>query len=89
MTYDEIGNPLRYYNGTYQIFTWDGRRLATAVKGSNSMFFTYNVDKQKQLSIVFTKLKPPKARSRRKKPATDARRLCDGGVKGLKNYQNP
>ena len=43
------------------------------------MSFTYNVDKQKQLSIVFVKLKPPKARSRRKKPATDARRLCDGG----------
>ena len=44
MTYDEIGNPLRYYNGTYQIFTWDGRRLDTAVKGANSMSFANNSD---------------------------------------------
>ena len=44
ITYDEIGNPLSYYNGSSYTFTWDGRRLATAVKGSNSMSFTYNDD---------------------------------------------
>lgn len=44
ITYDEIGNPLSYYNGSSYTFTWDGRRLATAVKGSNSMSFTYNND---------------------------------------------
>ena len=44
ITYDDIGNPLSYYNGSSYIFTWDGRRLATAVKGSNSMSFTYNDD---------------------------------------------
>ena len=44
ITYDEIGNPLSYYNGSSYTFTWDGRRLATVVKGSNSMSFTYNDD---------------------------------------------
>ena len=44
ITYDEIGNPLSYYNGSSYTFTWDGRRLATAVKGANSMSFTYNND---------------------------------------------
>ena len=42
ITYDAIGNPLSYYNGSAYTFTWDGRRLATAVKGSNTMSFTYD-----------------------------------------------
>lgn len=42
ITYDEIGNPLSYYNGTAYTFTWEGRRLVGAVKGSNNMSFTYN-----------------------------------------------
>ena len=43
ITYDAIGNPTSYYNGTRYTFTWEqGRRLATAVKGSNSLSFTYN-----------------------------------------------
>ena len=42
ITYDEIGNPLSYYNGENYTFTWDGRRLATAVKGSNNMSFIYD-----------------------------------------------
>ena len=42
-SYDEIGNPKSYYNGNPYTFTWkQGRRLATAVKGSNSLSFTYN-----------------------------------------------
>ena len=42
ITYDEIGNPLSYYNGSAYTFTWEGRRLVNAVKGSNTMSFTYN-----------------------------------------------
>jgi len=45
ITYDEIGNPLSYYNGSSYTFTWkNGRRLATAVKGSNTLSFEYNDD---------------------------------------------
>ena len=41
ITYDEIGNPLSYYNGAS--FTWEnGRRLATATKGSYTLAFEYN-----------------------------------------------
>ena len=42
ITYDEIGNPLSYYNGSSYTFTWEGRRLVGAVKGSNIMSFTYD-----------------------------------------------
>jgi RHS repeat-associated protein len=42
ITYDEIGNPLSYYNGTDYTFTWDGRRLVGAVSGSKTMSFAYN-----------------------------------------------
>ena len=42
ITYDSIGNPLSYYNGTSYTFTWEGRRLVGAVKGSKTMSFEYN-----------------------------------------------
>ncbi len=42
ITYDAIGNPLSYYNGTSYTFTWEGRRLIGAVSGSNTMSFEYN-----------------------------------------------
>ena len=42
ITYDEIGNPLSYYNGTDYTFTWHGRRLVGAVSGSKTMSFAYN-----------------------------------------------
>ena len=43
LTYDGVGNPLSYYNGASYTFTWSqGRRLATAVRGGNSLSFTYN-----------------------------------------------
>lgn len=42
ITYDEIGNPLSYYNGSSYTFTWQGRQLMSAVKGSNTMSFEYN-----------------------------------------------
>ena len=45
ITYDEIGNPLTYYNGSTYRFTWEnGRRLKTASVGSNTLSFTYNHD---------------------------------------------
>ena len=44
ITYDEIGNPLSYYNGASYTFTWTGRQLTGAVKGSNSYTFVYNDD---------------------------------------------
>ena len=42
ITYDRVGNPLSYYNGTAYTFTWQGRRLKTAVKGTQSFTFSYN-----------------------------------------------
>ena len=44
ITYDAIGNPLSYYNGSSYTFTWEGRRLKTAQKGSTSLSFVYNDD---------------------------------------------
>ena len=44
ITYDEIGNPLSYYNGSRYTFTWNGRELATAVKGSTSISYKYGAD---------------------------------------------
>ena len=42
ITYDEIGNPLSYYNGSSYTFTWNGRRLASVEKGLFYATFTYN-----------------------------------------------
>ena len=45
ITYDNIGNPLSYYNGTRYTFTWEeGRQLASVVKGSNTYTYKYNQD---------------------------------------------
>ena len=33
---------MSYYNGSSYTFTWEGRKLVGAVKGSNIMYFTYN-----------------------------------------------
>ena len=44
ITYDGIGNPLSYYNGSSYSFTWEGRRLKTATKGNLSFTFTHNND---------------------------------------------
>lgn len=44
-TYDNLGNPLSYYNGSSYTFTWkDGRRLATLTKGNTSVSYKYNSD---------------------------------------------
>ena len=44
ITYDGIGNPLSYYNGTRYGFTWTGRSLTGATIGGNVYSFTYNED---------------------------------------------
>ncbi|MBR0159349.1 MAG: RHS repeat protein, partial [Clostridia bacterium] len=45
ITYDDLGNPLSYYNGSSYTFTWkDGRKLATLSKGSTSVSYKYNSD---------------------------------------------
>ena len=40
ITYDEIGNPLTYYDG--QTFSWKGRLLSGATVRTTSMSFKYN-----------------------------------------------
>ena len=46
ITYDDIGNPLTYNNGTSYVFTWEGRNLVGAVVGTGTsqktITFTYN-----------------------------------------------
>ena len=42
ITYDAIGNPLSYYNGSSYNFTWTGRQLTGATKGGITYSFTYN-----------------------------------------------
>ena len=43
ITYDTIGNPTSYYNGTRWNFSWvNGRSLATASDGTNSLSFAYD-----------------------------------------------
>jgi RHS repeat-associated protein len=43
ITYDTIGNPLSYYNGTRWTLTWqNGRQLAKAVKSGRTLSYTYD-----------------------------------------------
>ena len=43
ISYDAIGNPTSYFNGTRWNFTWvNGRSLATASDGTNSLSFAYD-----------------------------------------------
>ena len=46
ITYDEIGNPLSYYNGSSYTFTWEqGRRLNSASKsGGAATYYTYDAN---------------------------------------------
>jgi hypothetical protein len=44
ITYDGIGNPLSYYNGSSYTFTWNGRELAVAEKGSVTTTYKYGAD---------------------------------------------
>ena len=45
ITYDAIGNPLSYYNGSRYTFTWqNGRELASVVKGGVTTTYKYGAD---------------------------------------------
>ena len=45
ITYDAIGNPLSYYNGTRWTFTWEnGRSLATATNGVVNISYDYDMN---------------------------------------------
>ena len=45
ITYDEMGNPLSYNNGSSYTFTWkNGRELATLSTGTTSVTYNYNAD---------------------------------------------
>lgn len=45
ISYDSVGNPLSYYNGTRYTFTWEeGRQLASSTIGSNTYTYKYNQD---------------------------------------------
>ena len=44
ITYDAIGNPQTYNNGSAYTFTWEGRQMQTAAKGNTSWTYTYNAD---------------------------------------------
>ncbi len=44
ITYDSIGNPLTYNNGSTYSFTWEGRQMQTATKDSTTWTYTYNSD---------------------------------------------
>lgn len=44
-TYDQLGNPLTYYNGTSYAFTWnEGRQLASATLNGSTFTYKYNQD---------------------------------------------
>ena len=43
ITYDAIGNPTSYYNGTRWTFTWeDGKELAAATDGTTNLSYEYD-----------------------------------------------
>ena len=45
LTYDAIGNPLTYYNGSSYSMTWaKGRQLASVSRGSSSASYAYDMD---------------------------------------------
>ena len=51
ITYDAIGNPLTYYDGS--TFTWqNGRQLASAVVDGKNISFEYNADGMRSAKVV-------------------------------------
>ena len=50
ITYDEIGNPIQYYNG--YTFTWLGRELVGATNGSYTLSFSYDDTGLRQTKTV-------------------------------------
>ena len=58
ITYDQIGNPLSYYNGNSYAFEWqNGRELKSASVGTTNVQYMYNADSirtQKNVNGVIT-----------------------------------
>ena len=53
ITYDEIGNPLSYYNGRSYTFGWtNGRSLTSATVGNQNISFKYNSDGTRKSKTV-------------------------------------
>ena len=53
ISYDNIGNPLSYYNGTRWAFTWEnGRSLATATNGTTNISYAYDADGLRTAKVV-------------------------------------
>ena len=45
ITYDEIGNPISYYNGRNYGFTWEmGRQMLSSAVDSKNIYYDYNKD---------------------------------------------
>jgi len=44
ITYDDLKNPLSYYNGNRYTFTWNGRQLASAVLNGTTSSYVYDAD---------------------------------------------
>ena len=42
ITYDALGNPLTYYNGTHYTFTWRGRQMTSLTKDGVTYYFEYD-----------------------------------------------
>ena len=53
ITYDAIGNPLSYYNGSSYTFAWNGRQLKSATKGGVTYTYKYNVANKKTTECCF------------------------------------
>jgi len=52
-TYDNIGNPLTYYNGNSYSFTWqNGRELYSSVNDGKTVYYAYNIDGLRTIKTV-------------------------------------
>ena len=53
-TYDSLGNPINYSNGSSYTFTWaKGRQLTNVTKGSNSFAFTYDAEGRRTSKVSY------------------------------------
>ena len=53
ISYDTIGNPLNYNNGSAMSFTWvDGRNLATVTKNGSSFSYSYDAESNRISKLI-------------------------------------
>lgn len=53
ISYDTIGNPLNYNNGSAMSFTWvDGRNLATVTKNGSSFNYSYDAESNRISKLI-------------------------------------